>query len=149
VLGEQRMRLHPRGNACETRILILPHLFDRYELRVLSRALNPRAVFIDIGANVGIYAIYAALHAGPGARIIAVEPHPLALERLRCNVRLNQLTNIAIEPMALNDRSGTVTFRPNRRNIGNSTILFKEGAAGGELIEVPAKVSSTSRRGMA
>src|SRR5262245_57882786 len=54
VLGEQRMRLHPRGNACETRILVLPHLFDRYELRVLSRALNPRAVFIDIGANVGI-----------------------------------------------------------------------------------------------
>jgi FkbM family methyltransferase len=139
VLGEQRMRLHPRGNACETRILILPHLFDRYELRVLSRALNPRAVFIDIGANVGIYAIYATLHAGPGARIIAVEPHPLALERLRCNVRLNQLTNIAIEPMALNDRSGTVTFRPNRRNIGNSTILFKEGAAGGELIEVPSE----------
>src|SRR5262245_55662882 len=39
MLGEQRMRLHPRGNACETRILILPHLFDRYELRVLSRAL--------------------------------------------------------------------------------------------------------------
>lgn len=139
VLGEQRMRLHPRGNACETRILILPHLFDRYELRVLSRALTQRAVFIDIGANVGIYAIYAALHAGPGTSIIAVEPHPLALERLRCEVRLNHLTNIAIEPVALNDRSGTVTFRPNRRNIGNSTILVKEGAVRGELIEVPSE----------
>ena len=81
---------------------------------VSSVSMNPDVMFIDIGANVGIYAIYAALHAGPGARIIAVEPHPLALERLRCNVRLNQLTNIAIEPMALNDRSGTVTFRPNR-----------------------------------
>src|SRR5262245_17844841 len=69
VLGEQCMRLHPRGNACETRILILPHLFDRYELRVLSLSLNPRAVFIDISANVGIYAIYAAIHAGPGAHI--------------------------------------------------------------------------------
>src|SRR5262245_35488684 len=41
VLGEQRMRLHPRGNACKRRILILPHLFDLDELRVLSRALNP------------------------------------------------------------------------------------------------------------
>ena len=41
--------------------------------------------------------------------------------------------------MALNDRSGTVTFRPNRRNIGNSTILFKEGEARGELIEVPSE----------
>ena len=42
ILGQQRMRLHPHGNACETRILILPHLFDRYELRMLSRVLHPR-----------------------------------------------------------------------------------------------------------
>jgi FkbM family methyltransferase len=139
VLGRQRMRLHPHGNACETRILILPHLFDRYELRVLSRVLHPRAVVIDIGANVGIYAIYAALQAGPRARVIAVEPDPRALERLRCNVRLNQLANLAIEPVALSDRSGTVTFKPNRRNIGNSSILFEETTARAELIEVASE----------
>ena len=150
ILGRQRMRLHPHGNACETRILILPHLFDRYELRMLSRVLHPGSVVIDIGANVGIYAIYAALHAGPGARVIAVERHPLALERLRCNMRLNQLANVAIEPVAFSDRSGTLTFRPNRRNIGNSTILFEENAARDELIEVPSEslLGLASRHGL-
>ncbi|MGD9501048.1 MAG: FkbM family methyltransferase [Methyloceanibacter sp.] len=150
ILDRQRMRLHPHGNACETRVLILPHLFDRYELRLLSRVLHPRAVFIDIGANVGIYAIYAALRAGPNARVIAVEPHPLALERLRCNVRLNQLANVAIEPIALSDRSGTVTFRPNLRNIGNSSILAGDGAAPGEPIEVSCEslVDLAARHGL-
>ena len=139
VLGRQRMRLHPHGNSCEKRILILPHLYDRYELRMLSRILHPRCVFIDIGANVGIYTIYAALRAGPDARIIAVEPHPLALERLRCNVLLNKLTNVTIEPVAVHERSGTVAFKTDRQNMGNSSILFDRSTAGGELIEVPSE----------
>lgn len=139
VLGQQRMRLHPHGNSCEKRILILPHIYDRYELRLLSRVLHPRCVFIDIGANVGIYSIYAALRAGPDARIIAVEPHPLALERLRCNVLLNKLTTVAIEPVALNDHSGTVVFQPDWQNIGNSSILFDQSDARDKLIEVPGE----------
>jgi len=139
VLGGQRMRLHPHGNSCEMRILILPHLYDRYELRMLSRVLHPHCVFIDIGANVGIYTIYAALRAGPDARVIAVEPHPVALERLRCNVQLNQLANVAIEPVALNARSGTVTFKVNRRNVGDSSILFDQTTPREELIEVPSE----------
>ncbi|MBE0712863.1 MAG: FkbM family methyltransferase [Candidatus Aminicenantes bacterium] len=100
VLGGQRMRLHVQGNSCEKRMLIIPHLFDRYELRMLSRVLHPGCTVIDIGANVGIYSIFAALRAGPDAKVIAVEPHPVALERLRCNLALNDLSDVvAVEPL--------------------------------------------------
>ena len=136
VLDRQRMRVHPKGNACETRMLVLPHLFDRYELRLLSRVLHPRCTFIDIGANVGIYTVFAALRAGPEARILAVEPNPAALARLRCNISLNQLTNVVVEPVALGDRAGPVSFKLDRRNIGNSTLVFAEDTAPADLIEV-------------
>ena len=122
------MRLHPRGNSCEMRMLVLPHLFDRYEFRMLSQVLHPNCVFIDGGANVGIYSIYAALRAGPAARILAVEPHPLALERLRCNISLNNLTTVAVETVALNDRSGPIALKTNNRNIGNSSIVKRPRA---------------------
>lgn len=134
ILGGQQMRLHPKGNSCEMRMLVLPHLFDRYEFRILSRMLHPGCVFIDGGANVGIYCIYVALRAGSDARIIAVEPHPLALERLRCNILINRLTTVTVEPVALNDYSGRVALNTNCRNIGNSSIVAKQNGA---IIEVP------------
>lgn len=136
VLDRQRMRVHPRGNACETRILVLPHLFDRYELRLLSRVLHPRCTFIDVGANVGIYTVFAALRAGPEARILAVEPSPAALARLRCNVSLNRLANVVVEPVALGERAGPVSFKLDRRNIGNSSLVFAQDTAPADLIQV-------------
>jgi len=137
VLGGQRMRLHVQGNSCEKRMLIIPHLFDRYELRILSRVLHPGCTVIDIGANVGIYSIFAALRAGPDAKVIAVEPHPVALERLRCNLALNDLSDVvAVEPLALGDHAGTVQLNANRRNIGSSSIVFDENARENNLIEV-------------
>jgi len=139
VLGQQRMRLHTQGNSCEKRILILPHLYDRYELRLLSRVLHPRCVFIDVGANVDIYSIYAALRAGAEARIIAVEPHPLALERLCCNILINELTNVAVEPVALGDHRGPVMLKSNQHNIGRSSIVFDPNDPVQNLIEVPGE----------
>jgi FkbM family methyltransferase len=136
ILGQQRMRLHPQGNSCEKRMLIIPHLFDRYELRLLSRFLHPGCTFIDVGANVGVYSIFAALRGGPEARIIAVEPHPLALERLRCNILLNNLTNVAIEPVALGDRSGLVTLKTSTTNIGKTSMVFDRTTANDHVIEV-------------
>lgn len=136
VLGQQRMRLHAHGNACEKRMLIIPHLFDRYELRMLGRVLSPDCTFIDIGANVGIYSIFAALRAGPRAKIVAVEPHPVALERLRCNLSLNDLANVVVAPVALGERPGPLNLNAHVRNIGSSSIVFDESAPDSNAITV-------------
>jgi FkbM family methyltransferase len=136
VLDRQRMRLHLSGNSCEMRILVLPHLFDRYELRLLSRVMHPGSVFIDVGANVGIYTVFAALRGGPTSRVFAVEPNPAALECLRCNLSLNGLTNVVVEPIALGEKAGLVSFKLDRRNIGNSSLVFDRDAPAGDLIEV-------------
>lgn len=143
VLDRQRMRLHVSGNSCEMRILVLPHLFDRYELRLLSRVMHPGCVFIDVGANVGIYTVFAALCAGPTSRIFAVEPNPAALERLRCNLSLNDLSNVVVEPIALGEQSGPVSFRLDRRNIGSSSLVFERDTPAGDVIEVQGQTLMT------
>jgi FkbM family methyltransferase len=116
-----RMRLHPRGNASEKRLMTSPQFFDPTELRVLESALTPGFVFFDIGANVGAYTLFVANRVGRSAKVVAVEPHPGALARLRCNLDLNGLDWVRVAPVALAERAGTLSLYINDRNIGGST----------------------------
>ena len=52
------------------------------------KAIKQGDVFLDVGAGVGTYALRAA---AMGAEVIAFEPHPQTLEKLRRNVDLNRL----------------------------------------------------------
>src|SRR5499427_10642972 len=71
-----QVRLHPRDNGCEKNLLFTPQMFEPVELRALAAALaRPGATFVDIGANVGLWSLYAASIA-PDATIIAIEPEP-------------------------------------------------------------------------
>ena len=63
----------------------------RYEPR-RRRLADSAEVTLDVGAYVGFFALVAA-HANPKARIYAFEPMPMVYERLRKNVRINQLSN--------------------------------------------------------
>jgi FkbM family methyltransferase len=88
--------------------------------------IAPGFVFIDVGANVGAYALFVAARAGPTGKVIAVEPHPVARERLTFNVAASGHAGTVIVPKALSDRPGKVRLRILAGNIGNTTI-----AAGG------------------
>jgi FkbM family methyltransferase len=116
-----RMRLYPRGNASEKRLMVSPQFFDPRELDLLQRFLTPDFVFIDIGANAGAYTLFVASRTGSGARIIAVEPHPGARERLTCNLALNGLQWVSVAPVALGDAPGEIDLHINERNMGSTS----------------------------
>jgi len=58
-------------------------------------------VFIDVGANIGYYSLVLAKKTG--CRVIAVEPNPPALERLKFNVKINEniKDQITIVPLGI------------------------------------------------
>ena len=70
------------------------------------RELHPGDLFIDVGANAGVYAIWAA---ECGAEVIAVEPSNDSLPRLRENIALNGY-DITVLPVALGPTKGTSPF---------------------------------------
>jgi FkbM family methyltransferase len=78
-------------------------------VRWLETKLDGESVLYDIGANVGIYSLYAARRA-PGARVVAFEPHPINHAALVHNVVLNRFDNVLPFPIALSDRTGVTTF---------------------------------------
>lgn len=64
----------------------------------------PGDTVIDVGANIGGYALRAALVA---KTVIAIEPEPNNFRQLRENIRLNKLTNVIPMQVAISDASGT------------------------------------------
>lgn len=57
----------------------------------------------DIGANVGLLTLFFAREVGPSGLVVAFEPVPPLLNRLRENVSLNNLANVRILDLALGD----------------------------------------------
>lgn len=70
--------------------------------------LGPDDLVLDIGAQIGSFSLLAASH---GARVIAFEPCPMNLERLRKNVARNNFADrIEVRPMAVSS-PGTTQLR--------------------------------------
>lgn len=88
-------------------------------LSVLSRrGLKPK-VIIDVGANVGQFAV-AAAEVFPGARIHAFEPLPEARRKLVAAT--GRLPNVTIHGVALGNRRGHVRLRVNSNSVSSSVL---------------------------
>jgi len=118
-----KMRLYPFANICEKRILFTPQYFDASEREALKDVISkPNSVFIDIGANVGGYALYAAHYAGAASHIYAIEPQPDIYERLCFNIEANQYEHVIPIAQAISDKKGEVTLFIDPKNKGESSM---------------------------
>jgi FkbM family methyltransferase len=138
-----RMRLYPYNNVCEKRILFTPQYFDLEEREFLQTRMNPELrqdfTFIDIGANIGGYSLFAAAAAGPRARILAIEPQPEIFERLVYNIGQNPFATIKAIACAVADRDCEITLFIDDENRGESSMRIINSDAHGERVKVPAK----------
>ena len=137
-----RLRLHPRHNGCEKDLLFTPQFYEAGERAALSSWIGqPRAagepfVFIDIGANVGLFSFFVASCAGGNARILAIEPERENLRRLRFNIEANAGVPIQVLPHALDESAGTVAIELNTTDRGGTrTRPIEESAGVGVQVE--------------
>lgn len=77
------------------------------ELAYLGRVLSPGKVFVDAGANFGIYTLFASKMVGEAGRVISFEPSTRVFPILRRNIALNGSKNVLAFPVALTDKTGS------------------------------------------
>jgi FkbM family methyltransferase len=82
---------------------------DPNEFAFLDRVLEEGMTFVDVGANEGIYTLFAAKRVGPRGEVWAFEPSCRELERLQANINLNGLS-VRVLPSALAEFSGEAEF---------------------------------------
>jgi FkbM family methyltransferase len=141
-----RMRLNPHHNVAEKRLLFTPQYFDEPERVLLARRLKGDFVFLDIGASVGGYALFAAGLGGSRARILAVEPLPEVFERLVYNIQQSEFANVKALSCALADIDGEITLFVNTSNQGETSVRIVSAEARVEQMRVRSKTLLTLAR---
>ncbi len=96
------MRLYRDGKLSE---LIYCHDFERQERDFLKAFLKPGDLFVDVGANIGLFTLIAAKYVGDRGRVYAFEPCLKTYRHLLANVRLNGLQNVSPQKAALSDET--------------------------------------------
>jgi len=100
------------------RYLLVFGIWEPCLTRLLMNRLKPGEVFIDVGANVGYFAVLASKLVGPEGSVVAIEASPATCALLRKNIELNRLTNVRILNKAVTDRPGYVRIeQPDPDNL--------------------------------
>jgi len=95
-------RLNLDDNVIDCKIFASSIIYDKKELNYLKKACQG-GVFVDIGANTGYYSLVLAHEAC--CEVIAIEPNPPTINRLKFNVEINSdlKEKITIIPMGVGE----------------------------------------------
>jgi FkbM family methyltransferase len=138
-----RLRLMPRGNMSETKLLYGPQFFDPEERSFLARRLHAGSTFVDVGMNAGIYTFWAHACMHGEGRILAVEPDPEMRRRVGFNLAANGISNVLIQPTALSDHEGHATLFLNTAQRGENTLVA-DAASGAPDARSELRVPTTT-----
>ncbi len=116
-----KMRLDPRRNVAEKRLMFAPSRFDIVEREILSQHLKNGDVFLDIGANIGGYSLWASKFIGNG-KVLAFEPQPKVFARLKTNAELNPELNILPMQIAIGAEESEMQLGMNALNDGEGSL---------------------------
>jgi FkbM family methyltransferase len=108
-------------------------IFGTYgrDLADLLMGQNEDYVFVDIGANQGLYSLIAA-HNPRCRRIVAFEPVPATHARLAANVALNGgADRTVLHMLAIADSVGAVEISVAEGHTGTATLAGREGSQSG------------------
>jgi FkbM family methyltransferase len=107
------------------------YAFGRWEpdlTMYIRDRLKPGDTFIDVGANIGYFALLAARAVGETGSVVAIEAAPRIADELRHHVELNDAHNVRILNKAASDRDGTITiYAGPEHNIGLTTTQSGRG----------------------
>jgi FkbM family methyltransferase len=121
-------RFYHQASATERGALFNPD-YNREELDFLRAHTPFGGVFVDVGANVGTYAMALARHVGPGGQVIAVEPHPITHARLAFNLSASGFTQVRLVAAAAGPVDGELMIETDGDNLGASHVVSGEAAA--------------------
>jgi FkbM family methyltransferase len=122
-------RFHHQASATERGALFNPD-YNREELDFLRANLAAGGVFVDIGANVGTYALALARNVGERGMVIAIEPHPVIHARLAFNRAASNLAQVHLVAAAAGDFDGEVMIETDGYNLGASHVVTGSASAG-------------------
>lgn len=79
---------------------------EEYETKIFKKNLQEGMRFLDLGANIGFYSIFARSIVGEKGGVISFEPYPKNANLIRKSVNLNHYDNVVVVEAAVSDKQG-------------------------------------------
>ena len=104
---------------------------------VIKQTLKKGDIFVDAGANIGVYSVLASAMVGKDGKVCSIEMIPNTANRLREHGQINNCQNINIIEKALSDKKDDIVraYIPKNR-FGMASIEVQHDDKDTELIEV-------------
>ncbi len=118
-------RFYHQASATERGALFNPD-YNIEELDFLRAHAPAGGVFVDVGANVGTYAMVLARHVGTLGKVIAIEPHPITHARLAFNRAASGFTQVHLVAAAAGPSDGELMIETDGDNLGASHVVSGE-----------------------
>lgn len=111
--------------------------YENTELTFVKNHLKKGDYVIDIGANIGLYALFCSKYVGQEGKVYAFEALPKNFNLFQKNVALNSVKNVQLENLAIFNTQGTLEIFTNTEeaNQGMASSYMKDFS---EKISIPA-----------
>lgn len=120
----------PTADPANVGYLVEGVLPEQGTLAVLEALLSPGDVFVDLGANVGLFTLAAARRVGPAGRVVSVEPAADLVVALRALAQLNQIAGVVdVREVAAGEAEGTAELFLASTSGHNSLFAEQAGLA--------------------
>lgn len=133
-----KFRWHPLDNVTDRHAFFLPRAWDVEERAFQQKHLPPDGVYVDIGANSGLYSLLALARLNERGTLMALEPNPVMFERLSVNLALNPpRARLVLECCGVAAQEGQFTLNLMADNLGGSSMAVPR--PGGGQVTVPCR----------
>ncbi len=96
--------------------------YERDVTAVFRRLLRPGMGVVDIGANIGYFAMLSASVVGPSGYVLAIEPNPRNARMLEASRRANGFDHLTLSQTAAGPRTGLLALHRSHSN-GTTSAL--------------------------
>ncbi|HMM66311.1 MAG TPA: FkbM family methyltransferase [Dokdonella sp.] len=99
-----------RGDRLIGRHLVEAIEYEPNVLPVFLESIRPGDFVLDVGANIGIFSLFAAQRVGASGQVLAIEPVMKNVNSLCAGILENAFKNVAVFPIAASDRVGVIAL---------------------------------------
>jgi FkbM family methyltransferase len=137
LAGPLRLRTHEPGRDLVSRRILEQGCWEPFETRLWLASQRAGDVVVDVGANLGYFALLSALAPQSASQIHAFEPAADNFSLLQDNLTLNACEGrVRAHRLALGARDESAVLYRNDDNRGDHQVYAGDGDRGEEPIEV-------------
>lgn len=100
--------------------------YEPFETDLVKAAVRLGNTVLNVGANIGYYAVLCSGLVGKAGKVIALEPHPDNFQLLRKNIAQNEAWNVEALEVAAGAVEGYIQLFPSRTNSGDHSVFLRK-----------------------